>query len=233
MSKKTFADGAINFVRQLAYTGKPLPDGIRIMNPFMEYPDVLSIAEKFYRKFYSDQRERKLILGINPSRLGAGLTGIPFTDPKKLIAECGIDYHGKMAHEPSSTFIYEMIAAYGGVQSFYGDFYINSPCPLGFTQIDENGKEKNYNYYDSSALFNATEDFMIDSLKRLIKLGVRTDVCYCLGIGKNEKFIRKMNNEHRLFDQIIPLAHPRFIMQYRSVDKQAYIDQYVELLSGN
>jgi hypothetical protein len=231
MKKLTFADKAIDFARKLEYTGSPLPNGIRIMNPFRENPGVLAITETFYKKFYNDYRQRKLILGINPSRLGAGLTGIPFTDPKKLVSECGIDYQGKITHEPSSTFIYEMIKAYGGAQSFYRNFYINSPCPLGFTQLDEKGNERNYNYYDSMALFKAVESYMVDSLSKLTALGVRTDICYCLGIGKNEQFLTKLNNQHRFFDQIIALEHPRFIMQYKSVDKQNYIDKYLRILN--
>lgn len=33
-------------------------------------------TEKFYEKYYSDNNQRILILGINPGRFGAGLTGI-------------------------------------------------------------------------------------------------------------------------------------------------------------
>src|SRR6476620_114787 len=104
----TFADKAIQFNRELNYKGKPLPSGIRIMNPFKEFPDTMKIVEKFYRKYYNDQNSRHLILGINPSRLGGGLTGIPFTDPKRLINELHIEYSGRMSHEPSSVFVYEV-----------------------------------------------------------------------------------------------------------------------------
>jgi hypothetical protein len=232
MSNITFASKAIEFVRNLEYTGNSLPDGIRIMNPFKEYPKVLPIAEQFYKKFYNDYNHRIIILGINPSRLGAGLTGIPFTDPKKLVSECGIDYDGKIAHEPSSTFIYEMIAAFGGVHHFYRKFYINSPCPLGFTKMVTSGKETNYNYYDSPALYKASHSFIIQSLHKLVQIGIHTDICFCLGIGKNEKFIRKINEEHQFFKKIIPLEHPRWIMQYKSRKKKYYIDKYIELLSS-
>jgi hypothetical protein len=232
MSKITFSDKAIEFVRNIEYTGDPLPNGIRIMNPFKEYPKVLPVAEQFYKKFYNDNNERIIILGINPSRLGAGLTGIPFTDPKKLVRECGIDYDGRIAHEPSSTFIYEMIAAYGGVHRFYENFYINSPCPLGFTKTEKTGKETNYNYYDSPELYKASHSFIIQSLHKLVKMGIRTDICFCLGIGKNEKFIKRMNDDHQFFKEIIPLEHPRWIMQYKSRNKKYYIDKYISVLSS-
>ncbi|WEK18228.1 MAG: SMUG2 DNA glycosylase family protein [Candidatus Pedobacter colombiensis] len=223
----TFADKAIRFNKLLNYTGSALPPGIRIMNPFTEFEQTMGITESFYRKYYNDNKPRHLILGINPSRLGAGLTGIPFTDPKRLMSKCHIAYEGKITHEPSSVFIYEMIKAYGGIEAFYGDFYINSPCPLGFTSIDINGREKNYNYYDSKELINSVKDFMIDSIHQLIDLGIHTDICFCFGTGKNEKFLSKLNEEHHFFKKIIALEHPRFIMQYKNSEKQFYIDKYI------
>lgn len=222
-----FADRVIQFNRQLTYTGNPLPKGIRIMNPFREHDDVMEIVEVFYHKYYNGNEQRHIILGINPGRFGAGLTGIPFTDPKRLISECHIPYIGKMSHEPSSVFIYEMINAYGGPEIFYKDFYINSPCPLGFTSIDTKGKETNYNYYDSKELTEAVYPFMIENIRKQIDFGIKTDICFCFGTGKNEKFLRKLNDEHQFFGRLIALEHPRFIMQYKSASKQFYIDKYL------
>jgi len=222
-----FADRVIQFNRQLTYTGNPLSKGIRIMNPFREHDDVMEIVEVFYHKYYNGNEQRHIILGINPGRFGAGLTGIPFTDPKRLISECHIPYTGKMSHEPSSVFIYEMINAYGGPEIFYKDFYINSPCPLGFTSIDTKGKETNYNYYDSKELTEAVYPFMIENIRKQIDFGIKTDICFCFGTGKNEKFLRKLNDEHQFFGRLIALEHPRFIMQYKSASKQFYIDKYL------
>jgi hypothetical protein len=223
-----FADRVIQFNRELTYTGDPLPNGIRIMNPFREHDNVMGIVEAFYHKYYNDNNKRHIILGINPGRFGAGLTGIPFTDPKRLISECHIPYSGKMSHEPSSVFIYEMINAYGGPEAFYKDVYINSPCPLGFTSIDSKGKETNYNYYDSKELTEAVRSFMIENIHKQIDLGIKTDTCFCFGTGKNEKFLKKLNDEHKFFGKIIALEHPRFIMQYKTASKQFYIDKYLE-----
>ncbi len=223
----TFADKVISFNKQLAYTGAALPQGIRIMNPFREFEQTTRISEAFYYKYYNDLNLRHMILGINPGRFGGGLTGIPFTDPKRLKTECGIDYDGKATHEPSSVFVYEVINAYGGVEAFYNKFYINSLCPLGFTTVDVKGKEKNYNYYDSKELAGAVNDFIIDNISKQIDLGVITDVCFCFGTGKNENYLRKLNEEHRFFKKIIALEHPRFIMQYKTASKQFYIDKYL------
>jgi hypothetical protein len=227
----TFAEKVIRFNKNLHYTGDPLPKGIRIMNPFRESEVAMSIVETFYKKYYSDHRQRHIILGINPGRFGGGLTGIPFTDPKRLVSECNITYNGKSAHEPSSVFIYKMIHAYGGVEEFYHDFFINSPCPLGFTSTN-NGKEINYNYYDSAELMKAVKGFMIESIRQLINLGIRTDACICLGTGKNEKILNKLNNEHQFFEKVIAVEHPRYIMQYKSKSMDVYIKKYVDTLNA-
>jgi hypothetical protein len=224
----TFADKVIRFNKQLEYTGAPLPQGIRIMNPFREFEQTIPISETFYNKYYGDNNPRHIILGINPGRFGGGLTGIPFTDPKRLKTECGIDYNGKVTHEPSSVFVYEVINAFGGPEAFYKKFYINSLCPLGFTTIDDKGREKNYNYYDSKPLANAVHNFIIENIRKQIALGIVTDVCFCFGTGKNESYLRKLNDEHHFFKKIIALEHPRFIMQYKARSKQFYIDRYLE-----
>ena len=169
------------------------------------------MEEQFYKKYYDDYRPRRLILGINPGRFGAGVTGIPFTDTKRLRSVCKIVYMGKETHEPSSVFVYEMIDAFGGAGYFYQNFYIHSICPLGFTSVKSDGKEINYNYYDSPALTAAVYDFMVENIRRQIAFGVDTDTCFCFGNGKNEKFLRKLNDKEHFFKNIVALEHPRFI----------------------
>ena len=223
---KTFADRVMQFNRQLSFTGK-LPEGIRIMNPFREDRQVLKLASAFYHKYYGDHDRRYLILGINPGRFGGGVTGVPFTDPKRLVEKCGIHFHGTPTHEPSSVFIYEMIDAFGGPEAFYRKFYIHSLCPLGFTSQKPGGREVNYNYYDSRELQDSVYDFIDDNMQKQIRLGVETDTVFCFGTGRNEKFLRALNEEKKYFGKIIALEHPRFIMQYRAKRKQEYIEKYL------
>lgn len=230
LNAMTFAQNVMQFNRQLMYTGDPLPPGIRIMNPFSEAA-TMKIVELFYKKFYSDNRKRHLILGINPGRFGGGVTGIPFTDTKRLVSECNIPFEGKPTHEPSSVFIYEMINAYGGATRFYNDFFINSPSPLGFTKVSEDGRETNYNYYDSPALAKAVKRFMVESVLKLIALGVHPDICFCFGTGKNFQFLSKLNEEHHFFGKLIPLEHPRYIMQYKSKSRHEYVGKYLSAFS--
>jgi hypothetical protein len=223
----TFADSVMAFNKGLEFN-EALPEGIRIMNPFREAGHAMATAAAFYKKYYDDRLPRHMILGINPGRFGSGVTGVPFTDPKRLKKECGIDFPGKETHEPSSVFVYEVVHAYGGPEAFYRDFYISSICPLGFTAPGKNGREINYNYYDSRELTRAVYAFMVDSIRRQLDMGVASDIGFCFGTGKNEHFLRQLNAEHRFFDRIIALPHPRFVMQYQVRNKAAYIGQYLE-----
>ena len=230
MDNKTFADKIILFNKNVDFKGT-LPKGIRIMNPFRENKHSLEISSSFYKKFYNDKEQRHIIIGINPGRFGAGITGVPFTDTKRLMTECGLKFDGKATHEPSATFVYEVVNAFGGVQEFYKKFYIHSVCPLGFTSINDKGKEVNYNYYDSKALTEAVYDFMVDNMRKQIKLGIATDIAFCFGTGKNEKFVNKLNDEHKFFGKIVALEHPRYIMQYKFKEKEFYINKYLSALN--
>jgi hypothetical protein len=225
-----FADRIISFYRNLDFPGK-LPPGISVMNPFQEKSEVFSVITKFYKEYYSDTKPRHLILGINPGRFGAGVTGIPFTDTVRLKEKCGLQITGLKTYETSSVFIYEMIDKYGGPEKFYGDFFISAVSPLGFTKTGANGKEKNFNYYDSKKMTQAVSDFAMESIRKQLEFGIERDVCFCLGVGKNLKFLSKLNGEHHFFERIEPLEHPRFIMQYRLKKKNIYIDNYIEKLS--
>jgi len=227
----TFADRIIAFNQQLEYTGT-LPTGISIMNPFRDNDFALDASTRFYNKYYSDNHQRHLVLGINPGRFGSGMTGVAFTDPKRMLSKSQIPYTGPITHEPSSEYVYDMIEAFGGIAAFYQQFYIHSVCPLGFTITGPKGKEVNYNYYDTPELTKAVYPFIVENIKKQIAMGFETDVCFCFGTGKNENFLRKLNAEHRFFEQVVALEHPRFIMQYKSKTKQDYIAKYLKAFNA-
>lgn len=226
--KKTFADQVIDFNRHLHYDGK-LPDDFQVMNPYMDNPETMVVMQQFYYKYYDDFAQRKFIIGINPSRHGAGVTGVPFTDTKRLESVCGIKMQSAHTHEISSVFMYDMIEAYGGATSFYQNFYINSPFPLAIIRKAKDGKWLNANYYDDPKLFDIVKDFMISSLKKHISLGLDTSEVFILG-KKNADFIQKINRKEKLFEKLTILEHPRFIQQYKSREKQLYIDKYLLFL---
>lgn len=227
---KTIAEKIISFNRELNYTGT-LPNGYGLLNPFAENSEAMPVMERFYRKFYNDHHNRKFIIGINPSRHGAGLTGVPFTDTKRLDKVCGIQMQTVSSHEVSSVFMYDMIEQYGGVDKFYSRFYINSPFPLAIVKKNDQHKFLNANYYDDNILFETVKPFMIQMLRQQITIGLDTEKVYVLG-KKNELFLNKINKTEKLFGQLISLEHPRYIQQYKSRCKNEYIEKYLMLFDA-
>lgn len=227
---QSFAEKVIDFNRNLHYS-ESLPDRFQVLNPYLDNPETMEVIQKFYHKYYNDTDKRKFIIGINPSRNGAGVTGVPFTDTKRLELVCGISIHSAHTHEISSVFIYDMIEHFGGVDDFYSKFYINSPFPLAIVKKSKDGNFLNANYYDDKKLFEAVKDFMIDSLQKHISLGLDTSEVFILG-KKNADFLSRLNKEKKLFGKMTVLEHPRYIQQYKSKEKQWYIDKYILALSG-
>jgi hypothetical protein len=216
-----FSQHILSFFRQLDFP-LILPKGIEVMDPFRD-ATTMEICTRFYNKYYSDNDKRHMIIGINPGRFGGGVTGVPFTDPVRLKQECGIDNPWPQKQELSSVYMYDMMRAYGGVAAFYKKIYITSISPLGFTKDN-----KNLNYYDDKALQQDIRPFVIKCFEQQFKFGIHRDTAFCLGDGKNFQYLSKLNKEVKLFDTIIPLSHPRFIMQYRLKKKQEYIDYYIK-----
>lgn len=222
---ETFADKVIHFNQNIEFHGT-LPKNIKMMNPFQENKKVQEISRKFYKKFYDDNKSRGFIIGINPGRLGAGVTGIPFTDTKRLEEVCKIPIKGPSTHEPSSVFVYDLIERYGGPRKFYGDFYIHSICPLGFIEKNKKGNWINCNYYDHEDLYISLKGFIIENMRKQISFGIDQKVVYVMG-KKNAKYVRKINDEEGFFEKIIELNHPRYIVQYKSKQKEQYFDNYL------
>ncbi|HMQ48824.1 MAG TPA: DUF4918 family protein [Saprospiraceae bacterium] len=219
----TLAEKILHFNRQL----RPdwvLPEGIELLFPY-DHPDTWSAMGHFYHKYYGDEKKRALIFGINPGRFGAGVTGVPFTDPIRLLQECQIENPFDKKPELSSEFVYEVVNAWGGVAAFYRSFYITSLCPLGFTK-----KGKNYNYYDDRQLEQAVEPHIIQNIEAQLDMGCATDYCACMGQGQNLAYFTKLNEKKGYFKQILSLPHPRWVMQYRRKQKAEWIAYYVENL---
>jgi hypothetical protein len=201
-----------------------LPNDVVWLYPQKD-PVVMDVVKQFLDKYYNDSHQRRLLFGINPGRFGAGVTGVNFTAPRQLSQFCGIDHPFKDQSELSAEFIYDMIDQYGGPEKFYRNFFITSVCPLGFIKHG-----KNINYYDDRELLATVEPFIISAIEKQLKLNVDRDTCYSIGGEKNCKYLNKLNQQYNWFGKIIPLAHPRFIMQYRRKKKQEFIDAYIKLL---
>ncbi len=221
----TFADHILAFINGLRFP-IAFPAGIEVMTPFSNAA-TMDACTSFYKKYYNDNAQRQMIIGINPGRFGGGVTGIPFTDPIRLQQDCGIANDWTKKQELSSLYIYDMIQAFGGVQKFYSRFYITAVSPLGFTRAG-----KNLNYYDDKTLQKDIKPFVIDCLQKQFEFGIDKNVAFCLGDGKNFSFLSALNKEQQFFGSIVPLSHPRFIMQYKLKQKQDYIHQYIQKLKA-
>ena len=200
-----------------------LPPGVVAANPYGTQP-ARGLLTEFAQKFYADDRPRVAVLGINPGRFGGGTTGIAFTDPVALADTCGLPNELPRRRELSSEFVEQVIGALGGATAFYAQFYVGSVYPLVLLKDG-----LNHNYYDSPALVGALWPALADSLRQQVALGFRRDVVVSLG-RRNATFLRKLNQQEALFEEVIELDHPRFLMQYKRRQLVDYVAKYAEVL---
>jgi hypothetical protein len=218
-----FSQQILRYYRQLQ-PPRQLPTGFEVLYPQKE-KEVMRVMRSFYRHYYSDDRKRILLLGINPGRFGAGATGINFTAPRQLALHCGIEHSLGDQSELSAEFIYEMIRACGGPDVFFHSYFLGAVSPFGYVS-----KGVNCNYYDSSVLLKKVEPFIVQSMQKLLRCNVHRSVCICIGEGKNLEWLEKWNGTHGWFSRVISVAHPRYIMQYKRRQKDRYVGEYLEAL---
>ena len=203
-----------------------LPNGIQWLYP-QKGDEVMKVVKAFLQKYFNDTQKRNLILGINPGRFGAGITGVNFTAARQLTNECAIEHPFKDGSELSAEFIYAMINAYGGPAKFYSKFFIGSVCPLGFVKGG-----KNINYYDDKELQSAVTPFIVECIEKQLNFPVDRARCLCIGGEKNYKYLSGLNEKYNWFHEITPLPHPRFIMQYRRKQLDTFIQLYLDALKN-
>lgn len=208
-----------------------LPEGFRVLEPLDTRPETRKAMETFYHAFYADHRPRIMLIGINPSRHGAGVTGIPFTDTKQLAKCTGFQMSGPSTHELSSVFIYDVIDAYGGPHAFYRDFYIHSPFPQAIVRKNKRGNWVNATYYETSRLYQSLYPSMIKNMHDQLDFGLSRAVAVVLG-RKNFSYLAKMNQENQWFEELKVLDHPRFIQQYQPRNRLGYIAEYLNTLAS-
>lgn len=185
----------------------------------------------FYKKYFNDTKPRRLILGSSPARRGTAITGVPFEDEDELKKETGITINEFRVNRGSSSFLYDVMDKYGGKDKFYKDFFLSFVCPLGLIKVNEKGNEVNCNYYENRRLQQKLLPFIVNSLRSQIEFGVNTEVCYCIGSGENYRKLNEINQTEHFFKSIVPLEHPRYIMQYNLRNKDFYMGKYISALS--
>ena len=220
---KTTGQKIVEFYNNLDL-GSLNENGVGVLNPFKE-TEVQDICNTFYNQFYNDTGKRIFLIGINPGRFGAGITGLPFTDPILLEERVGIKNSFQKRKELSAVFIHEIIDAFGGLAPFYNQFYFTSVSPLGFVKDG-----KNLNYYDMASLQEELTPFIVEQMNHQVKEWGRTDVAFTIGKGQNHKELLKFNAQHKWFDKIVALPHPRWVMQYRLKSKDLILDEVVSTM---
>ena len=230
INNNSFSKRVLEYNQYLSKINIALPNNFKLINSFngSNKEQINKIANIFYNKYYNDNNTRRLIIGSSPARRGTSVTGIPFEDAYHIQKITGISIDNFYINKSSSNFLYDVIDKFGGSEKFYSKFYMNFVCPLGIVKTNSNGKEVNCNYYENKKVQNCLFDFILESLKKQIALGIDTSIVYCIGSGENYKFLLELNNKYHLFDRIIPLEHPRFIMQYNSNNKDYYIKKYLD-----
>jgi len=219
----TFAKQILDFYSSLTKT-PPLPKGVEAIYPF-DNAQTIEVMQTFFNKYYNDSKPRTYLIGINPGRLGSGVTGIGFTDAYHLEKYCDIPNSFDKRVEISAAFMFEVIEAYGGVEKFYGDFFFTTVMPLGLLKAG-----KNYNYYDDKETQKSLEPFITQTLLAQMAMDAAKPHIICVGTGKNLKYLQTFNEKHHCFSSIDVVPHPRWVMQYRRKEKQKYIEVYVDAL---
>ncbi len=219
----TFAKKILNFYFTLD-KNPPLPKGIEAIYPF-DNVETKEVMQTFFNKYYDDTKPRTYLIGINPGRLGSGVTGIGFADAYHLDKYCDIPNSFDKRVEISAAFMFEVIEAYGGVEKFYTDFFFTTVMPLGL--LKEN---KNYNYYDDKETQKGLEPYITETLLKQMSLPQAKSNIICVGTGKNLKYLEAFNQKHKCFESIDVVPHPRWVMQYRRKEKEKYIGVYLEAL---
>lgn len=203
-----------------------LPDDFELIDPFHN-EEAVHVFEQFYQRFFADEGQRVLLLGINPGRRGAGVTGVPFTDPVVIEEHCGIANTFEKRHELSAIYIHELIEYMGGYEHFYKHFYINSVCPLGFIKDG-----KNANYYDDKDLLSAVEEHIIAGIERQLEFGCSRKAMISIGKGQNYKHLKTLNDRMGWCENVLTIPHPRWVMQYRRKTKDEHLANSAEVLKG-
>lgn len=196
------------------------------MNPYQSN-EVQRVVREYFDRFYADDKPRTLLLGINPGRFGAGITGLSFTDPVILKEQLGIDHSFDMRPELSSRFIHEVIDEYGGLEFFSRQFFITSVYPLGFIKDG-----KNVNYYEIPGWKQSLRHELVKELTTHRGWNINRKVGICIGKGDNLKHLTALNDELGLFEKIVTVPHPRWVMQYNLRSKLKYVDDYLKVLSA-
>ena len=214
--------------------------------------------EAFYSKYYSDKRQRILILGINPGRFGGGTTGYFLFKRKSQRLDELLRKYLKIFLSDFFPFYLDLgvpftdpirLKTFCQIESnfpekpelsaqFIYDYFLENYSLEKFNQeffigavcpLGLESKGRNMNYYDNKILMkNLLEHFIPEHIQEQIDLGCSTKVAICLGEGLNYSTMEKLNKKYHFFRTLLKLPHPRYIMQYKRKQVNDYVEKYVQ-----
>ena len=189
---------------------------VEILKDFLNNTEAI---EKFNRTYYAHGVPNIVLCGMNPGRLGAGKTGIPFTDFKHLSKYIDAVDHGDS--ERSATFFHEIVEHFG-VERFYRHVYVTNLSWLGFKR-DGN----NVNYDDLSERAIA---FIYKMFKKEMHY-VKPKYIVSLGDSVYTSLHTLFAHDHSI-DITHKLPHPSWCAfpSHFDASKQQYIALFSELM---
>jgi len=186
---------------------------ISMLCDFLENWDVI---QKFNRRYYGGGASKVVLCGINPGRLGAGKTGVPFIDFASLSAMLpGINRHDS---ERSADFFNDVIQSIGA-ETFYRHFYVTNISWLGYSH-----NNKNVNYYQ---LPDAAKKFVYDMFQwEIQQIGATTIISLS---GEVKESVDALFGESDI-ETDLQLPHPNYCAFPKNYEHCK--SRYVELLSA-
>ena len=185
---------------------------IQVLRGFL---DNWNAIRKFNNQFYGNKHPKTVLCGINPGKLGAGKTGIPFVDFTSLSKMIeGVDRDDT---ERSAQFFYDIVQELG-VCEFYRSFYVTNVSWVGYVR-----NEKNVNYYDLPVaakafvyeMFKLEMDFVFPVTIVSLAASVKETVEHIFGQSE--------------IDTTKKLPHPNYCAFPKNYEECK--TQYIELLS--
>ena len=190
-------------------------ENIKVLDGFIQNID---LVRTYYQTFYETGSDRIVLCGINPGKLGAGKTGIPFLDfqsVSQLFSDIQLS-----DSERSAQFIWSVMNEIG-IDDFYDHVYMTNISWFGFTK---NGN--NLNYYDLPGSLSETFTSSFITEMEIVKPSVIIPLS-----EKVEQTLKQMVNKGDLRYPIAErLAHPYFCSIGKNEPKYKQI--YLEKISS-
>jgi hypothetical protein len=186
---------------------------ISILDDFLDNWDVVT---QFNQQFYKDGFPKTVLCGINPGRLGAGKTGIPFIDFASLSQM--VKSVNRDESERSAQFFFDVVQELG-IEEFYRNFYVTNVSWVGYTH---NHRNVNYDQLPDDA-----KKFVYDMFQWEMQQVAPSTIISLGGVVKNtvdELFA----HSHIEINNYLP--HPNYCAFPKNYEKCKA--QYIELLSA-